>query len=113
MATLYTVHMLDVPPGSSSGAYLSAAVPASTRWVIRDILCANASAEASHINGVTVYKNSNSTVLYQVKPWDARPGRAYQYDGRAVLEAGDKIGVQLYDSGVWSVTISGFQLTLP
>lgn len=113
MATLYTIHMLDVPQSSSSGTYLSAAVPASTRWVVRDIIMCNYAGPNVHINGLVVYKNSNFTYLYFVGPWQARPGQTYQYDGRAVLEAGDKIAVQLNDSNMWSVSISGFQLTLP
>lgn len=113
MANVYSIEMIDLDASHSNGVYYSAVVPAGFVWDVRNINAMNIAPLNNHMNGFFVFKSNSNVRIWGIAPYEAIPGRAYGWEGRCVLSAGDKVGVQLTDNGFWSVSVAGFQLTLP
>lgn len=110
MATLYSARFFDVGE-SSAGESDSQDVPSGFVWVVRDIQAWNYQAPPQALSGFRVQRASGG-IIFAVGPIDAQAGRLYQWQGRAVLNAGEVL-TEYFPDAEWSMMISGFALTAP
>lgn len=81
-------------------------------WEPRDIsIWYNGSPPSHGLNGVGVADNHNA-VIYQTPSGFSQPGRHYHWEGRQLINTGDKLRVFVLDDG-WTFRITGYQLTAP
>lgn len=93
----------------------SAAVPAGTVWVVRDIIVYNHQAVSygayEALQGLFVALNSGG-VIYRTPALRTLANTVYTAEIRCVMAAGTNLVVTTIEAG-WDCTISGFQLTTP
>jgi hypothetical protein len=88
-----------------------ASPPAGTVWVIRSMSAAFTEPTSVPLDGFVVMMNGALWLWSTVFPVVGQ--FAYQWDGRHVLGASDTLDFSSPDSALWSLVVSGYQLTLP
>lgn len=97
----------------TAGSVIAYTVPAGFVAVVRDIdLFLNQPWDSQLLSGILVSTRFPTTALFGVLSPKARGNQPYHWEGRQVLNPGDELTLNVYDSG-WEATISGFLLALP
>lgn len=108
-ANVYSLRIFGHGGLSPAGGEVGPVVPAGFIWVVRciDVVEPTGTRPAS----LFVF-NANLGLLWSVNSPAGDVTGHYQWQGRQVYAEGEKIGFQS-GSGTWSVSCSGYQLTLP
>lgn len=110
MATLYSSRLFEIGPSGGGGSE-SFTVPDGFVWVVTSINATNTSDIGTGLLGFSVQR-VGGVVLWNVDNLQAVSGLSYQWEGRAVYNPGEEIQVT-WNDGFWSISSSGFQLSLP
>lgn len=111
MAPLYSVRLFS-QGGLSIGTTTCFVVPEGFRVVVRDVIAINRQTPPALLGGLFVYETSTDVNIFSVASSAAYPGVMFTYDGRATLDPGMEVAVNVADAQ-WSLFLSGFQLSLP
>lgn len=110
MSRVYSTQLAAVD-GLGGGTNTIGSPPAGTVWVIRTMSAAFTETTTVPLSGFIVLLNSALWLWSTIFP--VLPEFAYGWDGRHVLSASDVLGFTSPDSPLWSLVVSGYQLTLP
>lgn len=112
MAPLYS-QLLYAGSGNATGfTYYSSVVPTGYVWDVRDIVATNNLIWWQQVNGIAFLARTTSSPIAGVWVPQAVGHQTYHWERRQILNAGDQIQVNVYDTS-WSWRISGYQLTTP
>lgn len=111
MANVYTIRLWQVVQAPIDFPPLGPTVPTGFKWVVRDVRMVN-DTQGLAILSPAILKVHNGATIFRTPPGCTMGDVFYQWEGRAVLEAGELLEVSLPDTG-WTVAVDGWQLTLP
>lgn len=109
MPAVYSIRILATAGLTVASGFVGPIVPDGLVYVVRDI-------DARSNTGITgdqlAFYNQTAGILWAPQLVAGGSDEGFQWRGRQVYNPGERVMVQSF-SGEWTVSISGYQLTLP